>query len=397
MTTGIDRIREVYADEAERHKIPLEFFDDQEIVEAGSPTTDHVPILALRPLRQIRTDYDPEGIQELADRIDLKIDKLGRVSLDVIHPITVGRFDRDGLMEYLRDHSDYYGLPTPSPDEFPIVNGTYNIPISGHRRRLAILLKCEQNGIPADRVNVAVNLRPDIDFETAHSLQSRENTHRGVSPIDDAEDIERYFNWQTKRHGGQQPSVAQCARAYGFSRDKIRDALQFVRSPEEIRRYAVDNVLPYGMVVSLGNIYEAYVLYYARKHENSSVEPVDIAAVRDKALDETIAFIDTTLIKRLKEGVARKRANEIVHGKLAEVRGLAQYQTGELFILADAEPARKRQRVRRELADTAIGVIGMFMERGELSDRDIHRLQELLARQGLKNSTDDAVPMFDIA
>lgn len=372
----------------------LSFMGDQETVEAGSALAEYIPLTVLHPLQQIRSEYDPEGIAELADRIELVVDKDGRMKFDVIHTPTVGKFDLAGLVAYVQDHSDYYGLPMPPLDSFETHEGYYYLPIAGHRRRLAVMLKCQQNSIPVDTVRLAINPRYNIDFDTAHSLQSRENTSRAVSPIDDAVDIERYYEWQTRRHHGQPPSIAQCARAYGFSRDKIRDALLFVRSPEEIKAYAVENILSYGMVVKLGAIYDAYVLYYVRKHENSSTEPVEYEVAQKNALDETIAFIDTTVIRRIREGIAKKKANEMVGNKLLEVQGLAEYQTGELFLLTEAVPTSKRRRMRRELADTAIDVIGMLAKQNELSSSDIQRIEALLARHAIQKGTDAAVPMF---
>ncbi len=173
--------------------------------QAGSDKVKYVPALAIFDLQQIREAYDQEELQELADRIPINVDE-GTVRLDLMHAVTVAEFDNPStLLDYLQKHAAYYEYDFDASviENIPVFEGKWHVRVSGHRRGRAIALKCEQNGIPIEQVDICSTVVENPTFDDARRKQFVENTTSLIKPAEDAKAMWREYKYRW----GESPSI----------------------------------------------------------------------------------------------------------------------------------------------------------------------------------------------
>lgn len=358
-------------------------------VETGSIDVGWLPAGAVIDLRQVRESYDPAELQELADRIPYDITPEGVIHLKLQHPPAVNVFhesQRDELEQYILDHADYYeGDVAPiSIDSLPQTDGAWHLRINGHRRGLAIKLRCEQLGIPFEDSNVRISysFRRAITFQEALQEQIVENTSAHIPPEQDARSIARHKRWLMTHNLSS--SNAEIARFFGYGEEKVANALRFVTMPDSITQFLGDG-LTYGNIVQLARLRDAYLAADKRTPTEKMFEDlmVDEEATQwslGSAQERMEHYFEMMLFNRFKD-LSSAHINNMVRAKIAEVTRLSSYSTGELFIMDEgAEVERARKKTRRGITGMALKALHYLNSSGhdiEVSPEDAEILLEL--------------------
>lgn len=345
------------------------------LIDFGPKRLELIPYLAVNELEQVRTSYDPAGIEELARAIQSGngADILSSDAYELGNPLSMGRHTKESAKRYIHDHGDFYGIPTRERMDYqdltPFDDDTANILIAGHRRRRAIGHLLKVNNIDPGSARVASNVRDEIDFGQAIGLQLRENVYERPSPQDEARAIDLSYRYNIEKLG-HAPNVRQLAKQLGFSETKVRDALTFASLPAAIQEYTASGLLSYSVVRQLKPLYDAFLIM----HKDEAPE---VRAIRAEM--SVREFCDTILRRRL-AGKTEERISQAITNRTKEIQGMADYQqiSFELFI----EESRIERRVDvagRQLASTAIAVMRYRLRLGEIKDSEIQELEMLLA------------------
>lgn len=355
------------------------------MVEFGPAHIEDVPASVIIELQQTREEYTSEGIEELAASMEPLESGDGKLHFEVLHPPTLAKLDTEHLIAFLQDHGDFYGIKHDLESFSPHSDGFFYIATAGHRRRRAIIQICESAGIPLENALVKAECRMNIVFEDALGLQLRENVHLRTSALEEAKQINR-ISLLRQRRLGILPGVKDLMRVTGFKEDKIRSALNFALLPVSIQQLAEtdysngirrDAVLPYSTVVALVPLMHAYNnLYKARRELNPDNGQND----DDLIEQELVAFTYKIIRLNLSQERRQARINEIIKGQVECIKGEAQYQTGELFIMEDALPAHRVNAAARVLANNAVNALITTVSSGhDLSKDNQERLRALLS------------------
>lgn len=346
----------------------------------GSTEVHFLPLGVVSDFRQIRETYDQKELEALADRIPVTIsEEDGVAHFGLVNPPTINKFtDRSKLQQYIDDYVEYYEgeVPPVDIDEMPFYEGAWYVRINGHRRERAIELKCRQLGINREDVIISYTFKHAYSFEDAMREQYIENTSSPIKPVEDARAILRHRNFRMKH--GENYSSASLSEYFGFSRDKINDALRFTSMPEDIQAF-VNGAITYSAIVALAKLREAYAGSLKLK-----LTLDDDQSVAEVAEQKMRTYFESIVLKRLKDK-SSKVIVATIEAKIKEVKGEAAYQTDELFFFdTQEEEQRAVKETRRELGSLAATTIVYLVNQGTLSSEMRRLLRDVLAEEDLR-------------
>ena len=375
--------------------------DGRSIVEVGLQYTLLVRLSDIHELPQIRETISEKEIEDLARAIIRSSDMLAcaqtaeeiSAALDLMHPPELIALQPQELETFLADHADFYGLP--EPVVIPRHEQLVLIQNAGHRRRRAIehiIVKIK--GLSLEDVAMRCAVHSGLTFAGANRRQAKENTHVQTSPLEDANNIIRYYRF-VERHEGRLPTVAEIAGLYGFSETKVRTALAFDSLPADVKVLAGgikgEEQLPLSYLAALAPLYEAYRQRYdARMHNDASMYPID---QRDTY---TATEIELFAIRRAvdrKEGKSAEQLYRLLDAEKNNVKGeLAIAEDALLLFDVERVPAGKqREAAYRRLGKNCLYGTELAAKQGVLDTKDIARLKEIV-----KIAEDHARPAAEV-
>ena len=353
-------------------------FSPEVRAQAGSDKVKYIPATAIFDLQQIREYYDAEELQELADRIPLEVTDEG-AKLDLMHAVTVAEFDdRAALEVYLQHHAVYYEYPYDESiiDSIPLVDDYWHVRVSGHRRGRAIALKCAQNGIPIEQVDVCSTVIENPSFDDARRKQFVENTTSLIQPAEDAKAMWREYKYRW----GVPPSIlidraTELARLriiadyMAFGEEKVQNGLLYSSMPTEITQFQ-SRGLTYSNVVKLAWLYRAYA-------EEKDMSGYPRRTVED-ACEETIDYFKSSIAGRL-HGKSTRQIGEKIAAKTREVKQQSDYLTGELFLVDEvAQKKERKKKIGREVVDAVKLLLSAGMV--DFEEADLPEIVDLLEK-----------------
>ena len=350
--------------------------EGESVIEFGPKRLQLVPFSSINELPQVRTTYDPNSIEELAQAIwtDRGDGLVSTDDFDLANPLLIGRHSPLSAKRYIHDHGEYHRIATADRMDYqdltPLDIDSAIIMIAGHRRRRAIAHLLGQHNIMPDTVRVAGNVRDDIEFGQAIGLQLRENVYERPSPQDEARAIDLAFRYiQTK--SGRVPSLKNLSTELGFGETKVRDAIAFASLPDSIQEYTNSGALSYTITRQLKPLYDVFIRYYTIKPD-AGKDPVATAefAVRE--------FCDSHLNKRI-QGKSDERISQLIAGQVKSIEDSIKYQQGSWDFDLDMSPESRSRRAGRQLTQTALAVMRYRLTLGEMSAQDISELEVLIA------------------
>ncbi len=369
---------------------------DDDLVEFGPQFLELVPLTELRELQQVREEYDPAGIEELATSLEhpesIFYEDMSNTELtkqfDLKHPLVVARLDQQSYRNFVKEHAEYYGIEPVALEDEPAEGEVALLLIAGHRRKRAVALKSLQRNIPLDEVGIVAHVYDNIDFDEALSHQLRENIHTRTSPQEEARAIERYFRHEKRRSAGKSVTIASIARSLGFGTQKVSDALAFASLPVKIQSYvdSKDKQLAYGVVRSLKPLYDAY----GELHDLLNQSGDHPQLKEDYCCDELIIMANKLAGRNFEENSVK--AQTIIKNTLEEIRAKIDPRAVPLFEM-QAESARdRRNRSYGNLGKKAVSALRHIESHDALqylSDQDkaaIMNLAEELSHAALQEA-----------
>lgn len=360
--------------------------------EAGSANVQMLPLHWTIELTQIRQDYDPVKLQELNDRMFESIED-GVVRIGLVNPPTINKLDSDHIGSFLDDYNNYHHRQQKpiSPEDLTSVDGFYYITVNGMRRRRTLMQKQHRFDISPDAFLVALTIKENLSFEQSKKEQYVENTSDPINPVHDAEAIELHYLWLKSRQ--RDHSVAALQDVFGYSADKIRDALRYVVAPDVVKKF-VGRGLTYTNAVDLVRLRESYAtLIKCRAVYNNSLDDLD--TVHSDSERRLIDYFESRIVSRLKNKPSAHIARSI-KAKIKEVKADATFSNDELFEFdVELERNRRKKQIRGDMAVLAIETLRYLYEQQALSSDDLQSLHEILSTsdtaQSVVNSGDEAV------
>ena len=336
-------------------------------VEFGNARAEWVRVADINRLQQTRQEYAPEGISELAESMVYE-DETGERRFELIHDLTIGVFDDDELEQYIRDHEDFYGEKVNFSELSRSDDGLWYVAIAGHRRSLAIEENCAKQGIAFEDAYVASSLKRGIRFEEALVLQLRENVHLRPPAVDEAKQIDRYYQLRSRREGVR-PTIASCSRVLGFSETKVSEALRFAGLPDAVQQEAAAGLLAYGHAVELHGYVKALERYYGRKYAHLYHDPESGRTLAKDVSDGTMVLVKKIKSDELKGMTARKKT-DVIKANINSIIEAGSYHDGELFVLEE-EMISPEQRLRRTEANLSKQAIAILVQRLKSAPQDL--------------------------
>lgn len=357
-------------------------FPAGERIEVGPANLHLIQSTAIHELQQVRQEYDPKGIEELALAIILDPELLKEGvgagdyetisrSLDLSHPFIIAQLDDEHLDKFLADHARHYDI---EPQQLIPDDGDALVRVSGHRRHRALELTAKWYGFEMDRLYVQSTIHENISFREALRKQYTENISERPPAIDEAKSISSYY--EGAKRDGENPTYASVAAAFGCSETKVSSALAFVSLPAEIRAYAEETgdrpALPYSIVARLRPLADAYEAKYdARDAADKASE------TKEQYIVNSLAAMSNKLTRMKLQRQPVHRILEVLTAQTRSTKGELRLVTEELFTIEQDTSSDRRQRSSEALASVALNVLELLAKQGELADSLVARMQEL--------------------
>lgn len=253
---------------APRTKLPDYDSDGRPIAEFGNERVMKIPRSAINVLPQIRTEFDPDKLQDLADSMPLAEDIDGLMH-ELMEPVIEGVHTAASARRYLSEFNLANGTQYELKDliSYKMPGGTrYVIHIAGERRLRAADILIEKHGYSPESLILSM-IHENISYIEALPKQFVENNARvNPSQEDEARAMRRYINMM--RVIKPKYTQADCAKAFVVHPDKVGDAMTFTDYPPSMQTLARD--YPFSWVIEAKDIYELWLQYY---QENRSYLP----------------------------------------------------------------------------------------------------------------------------
>jgi hypothetical protein len=243
-----------------------------------------------------------------------------------------------------------------------------------------------------------------ISFDDANILQGIENEHARPPARDEAEDINRFFEYYEAKHG-QQLTIQEIAEKKRMGQTKVSNALRYARLPIEIKEAEKKGLFSYTVAVNLGELQSLYRRKGLRKlkarararitaeKSGNSVEYTPDLHFEFESADEYAKYEVLTAFARLNgietERISQKRSlSNTERIKIIEAyKGLLRTDLmydDELFVIEAERPSVRRALAIRQLANSAITGFELIFNVGnpeqvaEAEDRLLEILRERL-------------------
>ena len=261
-------------DEAvERSRIYDVDLEGRPIAEFGNERIMKIPHNAINILPQIRTEFDYEKLEELADSMPLAGDVDGLIH-ELMEPLIVGLHDRESaeryLVQYNLAHDTSYDVNGLMPY---VINGVeyFVIHIGGERRYRAAEILINRHGYSPESVMMC-GVHENITYVDALPKQFIENNARvNPPPQDEARAIRQYI--EMMRVIEPKYTQADCAKKFAVYADKVHDAIVFTDYPKSMQELA--KYYPYSWVINVEEIFKTWVEYY-QKNASGLINPEEM-------------------------------------------------------------------------------------------------------------------------
>jgi hypothetical protein len=353
----------------------LQKMRENEPVHFGPRTVREIPLSAVYELKQVRSEYSPASLQELATSMIIAEDLHERSEpvtsddFDLSNPITVAYLDEAMARRYIADHAEHYQV-APTPVE-RVLNeeGMATLLIAGHRRKRSLEMLTDRFGMDADDITVSASVRENISFADALGLQLRENIHERPPVHDEARAIERFYRDVTEKQGERVP-IKWFATRLGFSETKVRDALAFAQLPADIQAMVEHGQLSFSVVRHMRPLQEAYEKVYIHRYgEDDRMS----ASVHNSLMVDAMQLMS----ERLRGSETKPR--QYIDNKIASVLDELTMQDA-LFELIPEDPHVRRVRVANGLSKVAIRTLEWQTRTKDLQPEARESLAELRAK-----------------
>lgn len=326
---------------------------------------------------QIRTKYNPDKIEDLAERV-----KTGEVRppyIELEQAIRIAEFtSEEALRQFLDDFQLFHALPEPITLDYfdPEPNGTIRILDYGHRRVRAIKVATRQFNYTALNKDVKKEIMVNPAFERFIDAQSRENEHDRPGPEDEAVEVRKRFNFYTAKNNGTVPTKTWLARKMGLSEDKVRDALRFTDLSPQIMQWFNEGIINYAVAVECWRLREAALSYYSQKY------PHKYEAGSGKLATDAEALVLAELAKFASDhmqGVSYDKKLKVIQAKIKSL-DISQQQVA-LFDDSEWDDPQQQKRIGgKRMAQYAIRVLTYRALDPDVTDAELVAIQELSER-----------------
>jgi len=320
-------------------------------------------------LPQIRKKMDEEKLADLAASIEFD-PVSGEANL--INPIIVNVLDEEHYGAYVRENAEFFGRDIGEVSGLHIP-GVHYVVIAGHRRRVAVGMRAEFEGLDPSDVTVPVSVRHNMSFQEAFKLQLRENNHDRPATQDEAGEVAKYV--EARRREDPNVPLSQCARELGWTSDRLRAACKYNELPGTVRERVEERVITFTNAVDLWNLLAAYRLR-GQHHVKKGTFPEGFENIEEYAAYELVTKMDVLISKRLIGVRSQLETKKIIDGWVNTVKP-AEFEQGEFELLLDDTPEVRRNTSRRELAKTAVKVL-QYIGYSDLTDETRRELASLL-------------------
>lgn len=259
-------------------------------------------------LPQIRTEFEPEAMQELADSIPVREVKDGTAYYNLLNSPTMADLSEDEARRYIaefnavNDDADHYEFDNLVPCD-TYEGKRYIITIAGERRLRAGPIKVEQDWGESLPIVYDCAVARGITYLEALPLQFIENNaRRKPSRVDEANAISKYMVAQRKLN--PRFSKAACARAFGVPSSRVDDAEIFTGYPQCMQELEQD--FGFRTTVDAKPVYDLWTLYHQNKLNDAVHEGRDyLLAASDGAtffdsVEELAAYETRTCLLEIK-------------------------------------------------------------------------------------------------
>lgn len=360
--------------------------DGKPIAEFGNKRIMEIPRHVINVLPQIRREFDPVKLQELADAMPLSDTEEGLVH-EMMEPVVEGLHTEESAIRYLDqynranlDNGRVYTLSDLVPWHLP-QGIRYVIHIAGERRLRAADILIDRHGYSAEST-ILSSVHENITYVDALPKQFIENNARvNPPPADEARSMRGYIDLM--REIDPKYTQKKCAEKFAVKPHKVHDAIVFTDYPKSMQ--ALEKIYPYNWVVDADGIYNAWLEYY-RQHRYGVAESIAVGLLRENhedAVDDGLGMwttgdglavfasaedaatheVELCFLKIKAEQLARKaslRKNEVRRGR--DVRLPAQLAA-----------------IKKLLADEAVGVgQDAYDETVGLTDQELYRRELIM-------------------
>ena len=327
-----------------RHYVP---FRDQS---AGLDTAT-LPF-HVNELEQIRTEYNTQGIEDLAAQV--RTPDGVEPYFKLVQSIRIAEFtNRESLENFLKDFRLYYGGAVEvSIDELsPEPDGSIRILNYGHRRCRAVSAACKPHSYQPTRTDVKMEIDTNPTFEEFIGAQYRENEHQRPSIVDEANNIRRLHEFYANKNDGKHLTQAELARRCGYNENKIRDALRFTELPSEVLAFYEYGLVNYSTAVEAWRLIDVYEQYLHTMYPERF--PKGSPSLKREAVDSSLLVLNK-LTEAHMQGLSHVQKQQMIKNTIDSL------QPGAMDGLFDGgyEPAALRlKRIRKGLTETAFRAI----------------------------------------
>lgn len=369
----------------------------------GPASITGVPVSDINVLPQIRTEFDPVGINELADSM-LVYKKTGEqyviVGFDLQEPTVVAKLTTDEAVTYTVEHAFLHNKPEPAEVKVS-EDGFVYILIAGERRVRAIRSNMDYTGLDIERTEVMCSIQEGISLLEAHGKQLTENVHDRPSPLDEAVGIRQTRDYLTMRFPGQFPNVADIVRISGRGESVVRNALAFTSLPPAVQALAEKRkfdyeskkgkekerkfvTLPYSVVIRLKPLEEAY----RRKYRGLEAPKIN----EDTYTTNMLLAFANQLLKRRSVIKSHRKSRvsgltiRLIENQIKGVNAEAMFSTDMDAFMIEEESGGGEissitlMRSRRDLARVSIQHLDVLRNTDGLSTDIVDMLRSVYAR-----------------
>lgn len=304
-------------------------------------------------LDQIRTEYDTQGIDDLAAQV--RTPDGVKPYFKLVQSVRIAEFtDQASLEAFLADFRLYYGgmVEVSADDLSPEPDGSIRILNYGHRRCRAVRAACEPHGYWPTRADVKTEIDTNPTFEEFIGAQYRENEHQRPSIVDEANNIRRLHEFYASKNGGDYLTQAELARRCGYNENKVRDALRFTELPPEVLAFYEYGLVNYSTAVEAWRLIDIYERYLHTMHPERF--PKGSPALRREAVDSSLLVLNKLTEKHM-QGLSHDQKQQMIKNTINSL------QPGAMDQLFDDEEsgavAPRLRRARTKMVQTALGAI----------------------------------------
>lgn len=325
-------------------------------------------------LPQLRTSYDSDKIESLAERLKTGEAKPPHIKLE--QAIRIAEFtDPQSLQQFLGDFQLFHNLDEPVDlGHFdPEPSGAIRILNYGHRRTRAALVATKPLGYRPLNKDIKKEIVENPTFEQFISAQSRENEHDRPSLEDEAIDIRKHFDYYTAKNNDTPPTKAWLARKMGLGEGKVRDALRFTDLSPRIMEWYDNGIINYAVAVECWRLREAAKVYYPQKYPNKY--PVGSGKLAADA--EALVLAELTQFARSHmQGASYEKKLRVVEAKIRSL-DITKQQVA-LFDDSEYDDPQNQNRIGgKNMARYAVMVLEHRMGDAGVTDEELIAVESL--------------------